>query len=447
MKAHTSLLSEWYHIPLVEVGRLFCLYSLFVVYAHCYELFLAYQISTTFSYVRFDFLRLDDYHAVEILMPLAALPVGTRIRAASQYVAGAMIVFVFIPIPLVFIPAVSSPQFWSVFPYLWIAAFVVAALSTRSIAHNIRTLREEKFRPLLIVVASIFFVGLAYTALTNNLSFVDFSQIHDIRNNLQFGGGQGYIIYGFTAAFGGMFAAFAIRYKKLYILPVILTGFAVSYGVLVIKTAALTPFWIVYVAVAQRYFFRTSMIKYFVTLMMPFFLGSIFFIVSNADRESLLYAGFTIANYRLYTIPAEAFNVYYAFFETHPWTYWSHINIVSYFVSYPYEQPLSVLMEDAFQMGNYNASFVETDGLAAAGVQAIPLAALAFGMALVAVNSCLRGLSPFFVAIVMASPAIVFIDVGIGTGLLTNGVGMLALFLLFAPRESSDYSPAGVRRS
>jgi hypothetical protein len=48
----------------------------------------------------------------------------------------------------------------------------------------------------------------------------------------------------------------------------------------------------------------------------------------------------------------------------------------------------------------------------------------------------MRGLNMTLLAILMAGPSIALIDTGLGPGLLTNGLALLALFLTFAAREA-----------
>ena len=94
-------------------------------------------------------------------------------------------------------------------------------------------------------------------------------------------------------------------------------------------------------------------------------------------------------------------------------------------------------MAEAYSLGNYNASFLETDGVAAAGTVMLPFISIIFGLVLVAINSCMRGLNLTLCAIVMAGSSVALSDTGLGPGLLTNGLALLTLILLFAPRSAS----------
>jgi hypothetical protein len=67
----------------------------------------------------------------------------------------------------------------------------------------------------------------------------------------------------------------------------------------------------------------------------------------------------------------------------------------------------------------------------------LPFISIIFGLVLLAVNSCLRGLNLTLYAIVMAGSTIALVDTGLGPGLLTNGLIFLTVILLFAPRHAS----------
>ena len=92
------------------------------------------------------------------------------------------------------------------------------------------------------------------------------------------------------------------------------------------------------------------------------------------DLISLLYM-------RTLLISGTTFGVYEQFFSVFPLTYYSNNSLVSLFVSYPYGG-LSVgqtvqqylIPSSAFDLGELNANFLATDGLAALGIVGVPLA-------------------------------------------------------------------------
>lgn len=425
-------------VSVSTLAELAVLYGLLVAYGIGYEYFFAYQLTPLFhdDFTTYDALRAPVYRLTEFLTPLALLPIGTRLRSPGQFIVGVLAIFLFVPIPLVFIPLVTETDYWRIYALLWTTFLIVSAASSFSLWHRIPTLSELRFRQACYGVFLVIGLGLVYAAVANHMTIVSLDKAHEARAETDLSIPEAYLLVGFSASFGGLLASLGVMFRKYYLAFFALIGFVICYGTLFERSSAITPLWIAYIYLAQRFIFRTSTIGYFLTLIAPFAVGVVFLILSGANRNSLLYTAFTLANYRLYSIPAIAFNVYYNYFHMHPLTYWSHINVISKFVQFPYEDPLPVLMDKAFHMGHYNASFIETDGLAAAGPVAIPFVGAVFGFVLLLVNSCMRGLNITLCALVTAAPGIALIDTGMGPALLTNGIGLMAAFLLLAPRDA-----------
>src|SRR5580658_1508005 len=96
-------------IALSSIFRVLALYLGLVIYSATYEYFYSNQLTVLIhdNYTAFDFSRPEIYRLICFLTPLAILPIGTRLRAPGQLIAGAAAVFIFIPIPIVFVPMVK----------------------------------------------------------------------------------------------------------------------------------------------------------------------------------------------------------------------------------------------------------------------------------------------------------------------------------------------------
>src|SRR5258707_4489878 len=105
-----------------SILRVLALYVVLVLYSASYEYFYAVHLTELFhdDYTAFDPSKSEIYTLICFLTPLAILPIGTRLRAPGQFVAGALAVFIFIPIPIVFAPMVSATEFWRVYALLWL---------------------------------------------------------------------------------------------------------------------------------------------------------------------------------------------------------------------------------------------------------------------------------------------------------------------------------------
>ena len=419
------------------------LYMLLVGYGLLYHYFLSEQLLNIFhtDWLRMDDRRIDDYRWTEFLTPLALLPIGTRLHAPGQYIAGLLGVFIFIPVPIVFLPLVTSPQYWVIYANIWAGVFLIALLSQYSLPIQAVPLSEMAFARLVLAIFGLIALGLALSA-QHGLHFGSFADTGKERAEASLGPLGGYSVYMYTSSFGGLAVVYGLLTRNWAVVALAILGYALCYGILSIKTAALAPLWLVYYFFGQRFWFRDSVLRYISAIILPFALLCTLPLVVGQDRGSITFDVFTLVNYRLFTIPAAGFGYYYNFFQVHPITYWSHINVVSDFVHYPYTANLGAVMQDAYHFGNYNTNFLASDGVAGGGVTAIPYVSLVFGFVLILLNTALRGLNPVFVATTMALPALTFIDSPIATGLLTNGIGPFAILCFFAPREAEWLRPA-----
>lgn len=438
--ARAMAFNFWHRVHIGEIRRLLTLYTVLVLYSAAYVHFYADQLTPLvhLDFIDYDSAKSGVYTRLMFLTPLAMLPLGTRLRAPGQFIAGALAVLLFIPIPIVFVPMVSTSAFWGIYSLLWISYLSICTLASISLGIYLPVTSERQFRKLLIGVYILFGMGFIYVLATNHLAIVGFDETSAARQDVTVVGIQGYLLVSYITSFGGLLIAMAILLRKYYLVPLAIAGYIVCFAALTERNALLMPAWILYIYFAHKLFFRDSMTRFLVTVMAPFLFGTISAaVIGTEDTQTFLYRAFTLMNLRLFSVPALAFNVYYNFFQTHPLTYWSHINIIMNFVSYPYGEPLSLVMADAYGFGNYNASFLETDGLAAAGTMALPFVSIVFGFILMGVNSCMRNLNLTLIAIVTAGPSIALMDTGIGPSLLTNGLAALTIFLLFAPRGAA----------
>ena len=426
-------------ISIRGAARLLVLYLVLVLFSVAYEFFYATQLTYLYhdDYTAFDLSKPGVYTLLCFLTPLALLPIGTRFRAPAQLIVGAAAVFIFIPIPIVFVAMVSTTEFWQVYSLLWVSYLVVSSLASLSVNIRLPEVSEVRYQRTLLIGLLVGGLLFAYTIATNHFAVVSLDKSHAAQADVTVVGWQAYLIGGFLGSFGGLLVAFAIMFRRYFLIPLALIGYYCCYGALSERDAMLMPLWIAYIFFMQRFFFRGSVTRYVVTVMTPFLF---FFLLSLAlgleDRKSFFYDLITLTNYRLYSIPAISFNVYYHFFENNPHTYWSHIGVIGNFVRYPYGQPLAVVLQNAYELGNDNASFIETDGIAAAGMVVVPFVSLIFGLVMVGINSCLRGLNITLCTIVMAGVGVVLIDTGIGPALVTNGLALMSIVLMFAPRDA-----------
>jgi hypothetical protein len=153
--------------------------------------------------------------------------------------------------------------------------------------------------------------------------------------------------------------------------------------------------------------------------------------------SSLFQFFFTLLYMRTFCMVGVLMSFYTEFFQTHPYTYFSHINVVRAYVPYPYSEALGnvighfMVPEVGGQVMDANASFLATDGMAALGFAGVVLSGIFFrifiGIFNVAVDFKVLALGccalvPLLMSVTNAS---------LFSSLLTNGGGVLAVVLYF----------------
>ena len=442
-------------VRIEALKRYVTLYITLAVYSALYEYFYATQLTRVYldPFTVFDYSKMGSYVSLVFLTPLSILPMGVRLRAPGQYIVGALSVFLFIPIPIVFVPMVSVAEFWRIYWLLWIGYFFACLSSSYSLNLPFPRISREQFNIGARILVLLLATGIAVTAMTNHLSLQTLGAAHAARKFVTLSGLGAYLTSGYITSFGGILVGMAVVARKYALLVACVVGYVVCYALIAEREAALMPFWIFYILVIQRWVCRDSVSKYLACVMAPFTVGVLFALVAGTDhRLSVLFYVFSLANYRLFSVPAIGFNVYYNFFELHPLTHWSNIGLVSKFIADPYGYDLPLVMQNAYHLGNYNASFLQTDAVAAAGVLSIPFVCIFFGFILVCINSGMRGLKLTILAVCSAGASIVLQNTGLGPSLLTGGIALMSVLMALIPRvdpwvDSSrrDAEAAGLR--
>lgn len=124
--------------------------------------------------------------------------------------------------------------------------------------------------------------------------------------------------------------------------------------------------------------------------------------------------------------------IYYKFFviEGHPYTYYSHINIVNIITQgYPYDDNLGRIVTNGSM--NANACFLITDGIAAAGVIGVIIIGLLFCGFLYIINSVFKEYNLRYVSVCFIPAIISLLNVSFFTSILTSGIGLIACIFIY----------------
>jgi hypothetical protein len=270
-----------------------------------------------------------------------------------------------------------------------------------------------------------------------NFKIVAIEDIYSYRDNLDFPAGLRYAI-GITSTtlLPFAFACFVAR-RNIWRAGAALVLSLLFYPVTLTKVAIFTPVWLIFVTFLTRYFgSRTTVILSLLLPILAGLLSSIFVVLPTL---------FYTVNFRMMIIPSNAFDIYNDYFSRHELTYFCQIGFLKPFVPCTYNEPLSVVMSRAYELGNLNASLFATEGVASVGLLLAPIATFGCGLVFAFGNRLSADLPPNFVLISSAILPQVLLNVPLSTALLTHGAGLLFLLWYVTPRAM--FSRSGMQPS
>lgn len=201
------------------------------------------------------------------------------------------------------------------------------------------------------------------------------------------------------------FIMFMIDYQKLtFFLPFIIT--AMYY--IIIKLYFILPY------------IHSILIGAFIVI--PYFL-----IQTITTTDSLIFVLTSTFVMRTQCVATWLFSMYLRFFEDHPLTYFSHINIVNAITkSYPYKEVLGRAVSSGM---NANANFLITDGYASMKECGIVIIAVIFILVKSVVNSIGLKYNYKVVLIIMLPVISAMLNVSLFTTIFS--FGLLVIYLIF----------------
>lgn len=425
------------------------LYLFLVLYQFSSLYVLENFLSVTFGYMHISYNpeRGAIYFWVCVITPLAILPAGTRLQTASQFMFPVLIALIMSITPLFLVGEVKGWTFWAMYGCIFASMAMLALASRLEFKGLVHPVSEKQYKLRAWILAIFFIMTLAGGA-TQNFHFVSFAEIYSIR------GSDAYSELGFIIrvvcmyvfSLGGLFVGLGLLRKSKMLVSVAMFGFIFCYGVSQYKSAIMAPAWLIYIYLAGRYFCKDSTLKYYFALTLPFFAGALLLVLFPDARSFkanfIVFAYLTYVNFRFYGTSNEAVGLYHDFFTHHQVTHWSHITGVDFFLHYPYgSRQIAEVLENQYKIGNFNASFLATDTVAAYGYEVMPLVTLAMALFYVLMNSVSRGIDKRAILVMMIMPALMFNERAFATSLLTGGIIFFMFYLSWIPKSWRDNAP------
>ena len=306
-------------------------------------------------------------------------------------------------------------------------AFLFPALLITSPIPQVYAMSERALGHLLTFILTLAAVTIAIGAIYN-FRLVGLDNIYDFRNDLRFPTIINYLT-GITIstllpfAFA-CFVALKNRWRSAAVLLLLLLFYPITLS----KITFFAPVWLLTFLLLSKIF--EARITVVLSLLLPVLLGVILVVLFK--EQAIKY--YEVVNFRMIIVPSSAMDVYNDFFSRHDLTHFCQIRILKPIMDCPYDDQLSVVLEKAYRLGNFNASLFATEGIASVGLLWAPIAAFACGVAFALSNCASAGLPPRFILISGAVLSQYFLNVPLTTVLLTHGAALLFLLWYVTPR-------------
>jgi len=199
------------------------------------------------------------------------------------------------------------------------------------------------------------------------------------------------------------------------------------YPVTLSKIVLLAPFLMAFFCLLGRAL--EARLATIMSLAIPTLFGLVAFVIFDQILP------FGLINLRLNAVPASALDHYNDFFSSHDITRFCQISFVKRIFGCIYTEQLSVVMEKAYHLGNYNASLFSTEGLASSGLYFAPISTFFCGLVVAFGNLTSGKLPPTFILVSGAVLVITLLNVPLSTALLSNGGAFLFLLWYLTPAE------------
>jgi hypothetical protein len=307
-------------------------------------------------------------------------------------------------------------------------AFLVPALFVSAPIRQLFALSPKSFDRLLLLILAL---GAATVALGAfyNFRIVAIDDIYEYRDQLSMPAPVNYLLTIVSSALLPLaFAGFVANRANWRAAAVLMLLF-LFYPITLAKISLFTPFWLVALLMLSKLF--SARIGVVLSLLFPMLAGLGGLVLLGLHGAPY----FVTINFRMIAVPAVAMDVYNDFFSRHDLTHFCQISFLKPIMYCPYQEQLSLVMEKAYKLGNFNGSLFVTEGIASVGTLFAPVTAFTCGLVIALGNRVSAGLPAGFILVSGAVLPQALLNVPLTVTLLTHGAGLLFLLWYVTPRE------------
>ena len=395
------------------LGRMLCITAYILTYDFMFEHF----VFKLFYYMGLDYIEMGPLpKTLWITFSILPFTLYKGIKSMSSYFCIFLYLLVYIPfIHVLFIVYFGMESWRNLFKPLELRP----ALSFRWI------------EIITLIITAIFVLSRMKSMHFVNI-FTQSDVLYDLRsqNSEAINGGGGFIAYlqgWLSGAFYPFLLVCYLREKKWLKALAILFGYILLFMVDMQKITFVMPFVLValYFVVQLKHETISQRLHSLIIVTTVIISFALYF---AQDNEILFVVG-AIVLLRTVCVAGWLSQFYLHFFSEHPYTHYSHINIVNALTNgYPYDVPLGVAVAHGTQ--NANANFFLTDGIAAWGLLGIVIIGLFFLLLLQFINAIAYRYDTKDLFVMFLPPLSYLLNASVFTTLLSNGLFILLFMLL-----------------
>jgi hypothetical protein len=312
-------------------------------------------------------------------------------------------------------------------------------------------LLQRSFWKVLIFITVALTIWLM-VVFRHNLQIVSFNDIYDLRfaaSDIEEGTLVNYAFMPLTGAINPFLMGYGLFYGKRWIFLIGVAGQLLIYSVLGTKGSILSIIFVpgIYLLL------RLKMFPLGLTLALSslVLIGTVCLLFFILDPEPG-----TIPAIVLFVVLARTLSMgglvtaqYFDFFLRNPYTYWSHLKVIDWFVHYPYKygvgQEVGIAYSGTTAL-NATAHFYATDGIEAAGLVGLLVVGLVSAFVFWTLDSASQHRDTRLAVLVTTYAAFNLANISMFTSLLSGGLAMLIVCLYLLPNRLMAAPQLKVRR-
>ena len=415
-----------------------------------FSLAILYTISYIFTYIYFlnkyfDYFGYEKYNSEPETWVIPILISILPIIFFRGYIAVSSLISLFIYL-LVYVPTIYAFLFADIAQedLFYILSIFMLSMCLLFYADRVKLKIVNQFEQkisinffLIITIISTLFILYTYKG---NLSFVSLVDVYELRSSNNHLGTNVFVRYlmsWLTTFLIPICLAYGIVFNKYKFIFIGFLSCIILYMSTGSKGTLFMPFVLLSVYSILKKFDIDKFLQIIIILITLSIVLLTYFIEGN---DSVLFLIGSIFIMRTISIGGLVNLKYYEFFETHPFTYFSHINIVESITGlYPYGENAIGQVVGSYFWGdmNANANFWATDGISSIGIFGVILMSVLLFMFLIIINSITKKHNQYFIILLFLPFIGTLLNASFFSTLLSGGGFLTILALMFLNNEKT----------